>query len=561
MWVESQPHHGSMLRACRRIQERNFSAQQIDAVASFGCSSKQFFSSLFAMRAFSYSPLLISLAAGITLPACSEQPDQDDIEQAASLSESTHPGRNIWFNNAYGGEKFFTFLANHPDPSKRLKVGFEAVINTPRAVRFDQWGVINDPDCKANPAGGADICPDPTATGVVGIRKSTARGFTEYGVACAGCHAGFSPINPPANPNAPKWGNIHPTIGNQYAKFGAMFAANLDLTNPTDAVRALVFASWPDGTVDTTALFQDNINNPGIVTAFWEHMNRNKFDVGLPEPKLRNGQGGEDDLGGDIAALRVYTNIGVCFNECVLGAVVSNQPISIAGCRANCADFPPQTDLDNLTSYLALAERPNFPGRVDNTARYDRGSAVFAANCVSCHDNTTDALKRVLSNDEMNSLQSLGDNATNACRALGTNWDPGHIWAEFASDITHQRAITGTKGYRNMPLGGIWSTSPFTHNQSIGVWAPANATPAQRADAYATSMRELLSATRTPKVNTIPFAIGTAPAGTPLALVVNRDPATGALLCGDYVENRGHYFGSQLSSDDKEALIYYLRFQ
>ena len=48
---------------------------------------------------------------------------------------------------------------------------------------------------------------------------------------------------------------------------------------------------------------------------------------------------------------------------------------------------------------------------------------------------------------------------------------------------------------------------------------------------------------------------------TPLALVVNRDPATGAVLCGDYVENRGHYFGANLSNGDKDALIYFLRFQ
>ncbi len=74
-------------------------------------------------------------------------------------------------------------------------------------------------------------------------------------------------------------------------------------------------------------------------------------------------------------------------------------------------------------------------------------------------------------------------------------------------------------------------------------------------------MRELLSSSRTPKVNTIPFAIGPFPAGTPLALVVNRDPATQQLLCDDYVENRGHYYGSQLSNKDKDALIYYLRYQ
>ncbi len=513
------------------------------------------------MRAISKSPLLVTLAASAIFAACASEPEQSDVEQPSLLSLSKHPGRNIWFNNTYGGEKFFTILANHPDPAKRIKVGFEAVLNTPRAQRFDVWGVVNDPDCRANPAGGMDICPDPTATGVIGIRKSTARGFVEYGVACAGCHAGLDPILPPNNPNDPQWINIHPSIGNQYAKLGAMFAANLDLTNPTDAVRAVVFGSWPDGTVDTTALFQDNINNPGVMTAFWEHKNRNTFDVGLDEPKLRNGQGGEDDLGGDIAALRVYTNIGACFQECVAGPMQANQPISIAACRANCPDFPSQADMDNLSTYLAMIPRPRYPGLITNGSKYSRGSSVFSQNCAACHDNTTSKLKRVLSDDEMNSLQELGSNATNACRALTTNWDSGKIWAEFASDVTHQRAIQGKKGYRNMPLGGIWSTAPFMHNQSIGEWAPPTASPWQRVAAFEASMQELLSANRTPKINTIPFDVPGAPAGTPLALVVNRDPVSGALLCGDYVENRGHYYGSQLSAADKDALIYYLRFQ
>jgi len=46
------------------------------------------------------------------------------------------------------------------------------------------WGVVNDPDCVANPVGGPDIHPDPTATGVVGMRKfpTPGGGATMYGV-------------------------------------------------------------------------------------------------------------------------------------------------------------------------------------------------------------------------------------------------------------------------------------------------------------------------------------------------------------------------------------------
>src|SRR5690606_30123532 len=119
--------------------------------------------------------------------------------------------RDVWFNKTYGGEKFFTFLKVHPDPQKRIDIGFVNVLDTPRSQRFDVWGVINDPDCKANPNGGWDICPDPTATGVVGIRKYPGPGGTwMFGSTCASCHAGFDPLKPPVDPNEPTWANIHP---------------------------------------------------------------------------------------------------------------------------------------------------------------------------------------------------------------------------------------------------------------------------------------------------------------------------------------------------------------
>lgn len=74
-------------------------------------------------------------------------------------------------------------------------------------------------------------------------------------------------------------------------------------------------------------------------------------------------------------------------------------------------------------------------------------------------------------------------------------------------------------------------------------------------------MWELLSANRVPKVNRIPVPVGPFPAGTPTTIVFSRDPLTGQVLCDDVVENRGHYYGSQLSTFEKTALIYWLQYQ
>jgi hypothetical protein len=148
--------------------------------------------------------------------------------------------------------------------------------------------------------------------------------------------------------------------------------------------------------------------------------------------------------------------------------------------------------------------------------------------------------------------------STNTCRARTTNWDAGKLWAAFSSDVYKNR---GYKGYRTMPLTGIWATAPFFHNQSVGPWAAADASPYERAEAYEAAMYEMMSATRTPKVNVLPVPIGPFPAGTPLTYVFSRDPATGQLLCDDVVENRGHTYGAELSASGKAALIYWLKYQ
>jgi mono/diheme cytochrome c family protein len=274
---------------------------------------------------------------------------------------------------------------------------------------------------------------------------------------------------------------------------------------------------------------------------------------------VRGGQGGEDDLGGDIAALRVYTNIGVCFMECA--AANPAAPIDIPTCRQRCPDFPPQADLDDLVSFLRSVPSPRYLELKDfNFFSFINGANVFNRNCATCHSNKGPQAF-VLSNDQVNPLVADPLNATNNCRSKSTNWEDGHVWAQFSSQVYKDRVAAGNRGYRTMPLAGIWATAPFLHNQSIGPWADPTAKPSQRAKAYETAMWELLSANRTPMVARSPIAVGPFPAGTPLTNIFSRDPASGALLCDDVVENHGHYYGSDLKDHDKRDLILWLKYQ
>lgn len=56
-----------------------------------------------------------------------------------------------------------------------------------------------------------------------------------------------------------------------------------------------------------------------------------------------------------------------------------------------------------------------------------------------------------------------------------------------------------------------------------------------------------------------PSGVVTLPAGTPIAEFASLDPSTGESLCPDLFENQGHYFGAELSDEDKYSLIEFLK--
>ena len=521
---------------------------------------------------------LLTLAAG---SACTA--DETTASTQALTATQAH-GKDVWFKETFGGEKFFSILAPNV---LGLHLGLDVALTSPRATRFTDWGLVNDPDCVQGNAqtGYLDYCPkDPGSAGVIGVRKKIIVGPNGpqvlIGVACASCHAGLDPANPPLNPNAPAWENIHATVGNQYINIAKLFSAHLPASDP----RYQVFNTWAPGTVDTTAIESDGINNPGIITQFFQVPDRPFFDLhdeGNPINVHRGGQGGEDDVGCEKAALRVYFNIGMCAAECMLphltnGPGGTQTEIDDAECTARCPEYVraksevgAMCDFMNTTTTPRLADAPGGTSHVD-TSVLARGKKVFDWNCAFCHSNGQSGTANVLSNDEIWPAGFIG---TNICRSLTTNWKEGQIWGQFSSDEYKARNATllnpaggGPGYYRNVPLLGIWATAPFFHNNRLGGY---NGDPsvAGRIAAYEDAMDQLLnpwkrdmlgSIQRTTADVTLPNGT-TLPAGTPIALFSNINPANGENLCPDLIENQGHYFGALLSSSDKRALTEYLK--
>ena len=223
-----------------------------------------------------------------------------------------------------------------------------------------------------------------------------------------------------------------------------------------------------------------------------------------------------------------------------------------------------------------------------------------------------------LSNDRRYPVSELG---TNIGRAMATNATAGHVWEEFSSETykdqpaagelkdlynpvhpnkpIHFQPPAGGRGYYRVPtLAGVWATAPFLHNNSLGLFN-GDPTVAGRIAAFNDAIEKMLwpekrlgirSIWLTSEDSAVPLESGyklKVPKGTPVNLFANIDAPNLQLLRNDnfftrfigwligkgllrdvllrnnlspdFVVDRGHTFGKDLSDADKRALIEYIR--
>jgi hypothetical protein len=239
------------------------------------------------------------------------------------------------------------------------------------------------------------------------------------GMACGFCHVGPSPIHPPADPSNPKWSELNSTVGSQYLWMDRVFVWSGDKKN----FLYQLMHSFPPGTMDTSLVSTDYINNPRTMNAVYlleQRMAQAKLwgKETLKRGELNNTQltgffdspdtawsprvlkDGSDSVGVMGALNRVYINIGLYsedwmthFNSFYGGKVIT--PIEIATANGGSAYWrATQIGTFNMAKFLLKAGRPDHladaPGGKEkyltaDAATLDRGKRVFAETCARCH--------------------------------------------------------------------------------------------------------------------------------------------------------------------------------
>lgn len=226
------------------------------------------------------------------------------------------------------------------------------------------------------------------------------------GMSCAFCHVAPHPLNPPKNPEAPDWANLSTTIGNQYWNPPSAFAI---LLNTNDFLYHFLASQQP-GTIDTSLVSSDQINNANTINAIF-CVNARLARAGLNPTELQSATNlrvksiedgdnsntdrrhtprvlldGSDSIGVFGALARVYLNIGTFYEEwarcdnLVIG-FKPQRPFQLEVCQRNSVYW--QTNERYRANYLAAFFTSAYTGGLQSGA-----SAGAVPPCQSPHTST-----------------------------------------------------------------------------------------------------------------------------------------------------------------------------
>lgn len=185
------------------------------------------------------------------------------------------------------------------NPDKAERDGYEASRKYDEYEKYDEYDRrIPPPDIYGISSGvvGLRLFPNPYFDEEAQKKWDPERYYTDksywsdptlirpyrVGVSCAYCHASYHPLNPPRSLTQPEWSNLSGNIGAQYLRIRVAFG-NL-LTK--DQFIYHLLDSQPPGTIDTSLIASDNINNPNTMNAVFKLPERVVLSLRNPHERI-----------------------------------------------------------------------------------------------------------------------------------------------------------------------------------------------------------------------------------------------------------------------------------
>jgi hypothetical protein len=259
------------------------------------------------------------------------------------------------------------------------------------------------------------------------------------GMSCGFCHVGPSPVNPPADPEHPQFANLSSSVGAQYLWVDRLFI--FDANKPEGRANFMyqLAHTYRPGTMDTSLVSTDYINNPRTMNAVYDFVARMGLAKRIGVERLAGGElnnkqfndfvssgplldfyskqdqvvrtphvlkDGADSVGLLGALNRVYLNIGLFseewllhFNAVVGGKTISPIPIATAQKNSVYWQATENGNLDTALFFLKAAQPDRLkdaPGGAKylnaDAATLEHGKDVFADTCARCHSSKAPAL-------------------------------------------------------------------------------------------------------------------------------------------------------------------------
>ena len=449
------------------------------------------------------------------------------------------------YSASYGRHNRWEYLGLVNEPCFKEATG-------PDPQRYGLWLDVRDPSCPPDPFADATLYPGARVgargttvpvgsyygepTGVVGLRLFPNPDFDErartrwdadrfyndptyyfdrdlvrpyrVGMSCGFCHVGPNPINPPADYENPRWENLSSNVGAQYFWWDRVFNWR-GLANEKSIFYQALHVSRP-GTLDTSLVSSDNINNPRTMNAVYHlgprmglarkwgkeiigggGLNNRQFNDFVPPadplaqffaapattwtPRVL--KDGSDSVGALGALNRVYINIGLFSEEWLLHfrPVIGGRPISpipLETAQRNSVYWrATELQTPNMARFFLVTTEPHYlqdaPGGSayvkDGPAVIDRGKIVFAERCARCHSSKLPDLPRLLDLEEANGPGYLAA------------WNQYWAWTKTEDFRNKMRAlVTDPEFLKNnylstelrvpIPLLGINACSPLGTN-------------------------------------------------------------------------------------------------